>query len=324
MKKQQIITCAFLSFISFFSAASGELTFFEDLLYWHASQESTSTWAYVQTIQIPEPPPPRPSNIYTEPNVYFNWSPGVKVGIQYEQPALFDTKLYWTYFSNKAREAITANTNEIILPEFFNGFTVQNVFNAAQLNWRLIMNMVDAEIGHKFNPLDTLIVRPFIGIKGGTINQSINSSWQENLFNTTLYSATEHLKNNFWGVGPSFGIDSVWHLYKNINIRSDFATAFLWGHWNIKDVYHQPQALLGFIPEKTVTSNMNNSMLGSFMTRGFLGLEWSFQAKAQVTIKAGYEMQFWSNQLRIPIFQAVPIHGDLTLQGATCGISINL
>ena len=270
------------------------------------------------------PPPPRPSNTYTEPNVYFGWSPGLKVGVQYKQPGFFDTKLYWTYFSTKTREAITAAPNEIILPEFFNGFTSLSLFNAAQLDWRLILNMVDVELGHQFNPLETLIVHPFIGVKGGTINQSIHSSWQENEFNTTLYSATENLKNNFVGVGPSFGIESVWQLYKNITIRSDFATALLWGHWNIKDDFHRPAALAGLISERTISSNTTNSMLGSFMTRGFMGLEWTFKAKALVTIKAGYEMQFWSNQLRLPVFQALPIHGDLTLQGATCGILINL
>lgn len=316
--------CTFLSLLSGLSAASGEVTVFEDLMYWHASQETTSPWAYVQTIQNPTPPPPRPSNTYTEPNVHFDWSPGIKVGIQYKKQELFDTKWYWTYFSTKTKEAITAAPNEIILPEFFNGFTSLNVFNAAQLDWRLIMNMVDAEIGHQFNPLDTLTVRPFIGVKGGTINQSIDSSWQENVFNTTIYSSTENLKNNFFGIGPSFGIDSVWHLYKNMNIRSDFATALLWGHWNIKDIFHRPEALLGLIPETTVSTSTNNSMLGSFMARGFMGLEWTFKAKALVTIKAGYEMQFWSNQLRLPVFQALPIHGDLTLQGATCGILINL
>lgn len=324
MKKRQIITCTFLSFLSCLSVASGELTVFEDLVYWHASQESTSPWAYVQTTQIPTPPPPRPSNTYTEPNVYFGWSPGLKVGIQYQQPDFFDAKLYWTYFSTKTKEAITASANEIILPEFFNGFTSLNVFNAAQLDWRLILNMVDAEIGHKFKPLDTLSVRPFIGIKTGTINQSIHSSWQEQIFNTPIYSATENLKNNFFGIGPNFGIESVWHLYKNINIRSDFATALLWGHWNIEDIYHRPKAVFGFIPERTIASSTNNSMLGSFMARGFMGLEWTFKAKALVTINAGYEMQFWSNQLRLPVFQAVPIHGDLTLQGATCGILIKL
>jgi hypothetical protein len=319
MKKRQVITFIFLSTLSVLSMASGQVTVFENLLYWHASQQTTSPWAYIQTTN-----PSNPANAYTEPNVYFGWSPGLTVGIQYEQPNFLDTKLYWTYFSTKTNEAVTAAPTELIIPEFFNGFTTANIFNAAQLDWRLIMSMVDGEIGHQFKPLDSLSIRPFIGVKGGTINQSINSAWQVNLFNTTLFSAHENLKNNFYGVGPSFGIDSVWSLYKNMSIVSDVSTAFLWGSWNIKDTYSGIGGLLRFIPQTTISSDTEHSTLGAFMARYFMGLEWTFQAEALVTIKAGYEMQFWSNQLRLPVFQALPIHGDLTLQGATCGISINL
>lgn len=318
MKKRQIMGFLLLSSLSFFSVAEGQVTLFEDLIYWNASQQSTSPWAYVQTFNVP------PAATFIEPNVHFGWSPGLKVGINYEKPSFVDTKLYWTYFSTKTHEGIVAAPNEFIIPEFFNGFTTQNLFNRAQLDWKMIFNMIDAELGHTFEPIDTLGVRPFIGIKGGTINQSIHSSWQEQLLNFTVYSATEDLKNNFYGVGPSFGLDTTWHLNKNFSIRGDLSTALLWGHWNIQDTYFRPAALLGIIPEKIINSNTNNSMLGAFMASYFLGLEWIFQAKALVTLKAGYEMQFWSNQLRLPMFQALPIHGDLTLQGATCGISITL
>lgn len=315
---KQLIAILLFSSFSFLTRAAGQVTVFEDFIYWHASQQSTSPWAYVQTINVP------PAATYTEPNVYFKWHAGLKLGIQYEQPSLLDAKLYWTYFSTKTHEGIIAAPNEIIIPEFFNGFTTLNLFNRAQLDWKIIMNMVDADLGHTFNPLDSISVRPFVGIKGGTINQSIHSAWQEQLFNSTLYSATEDLKNNFYGVGPSFGIDTVWRLKNNVRIRGDFSTAFLWGHWDIQDTYFRPATLLGLIPETTISSHTNNAMLGAFMARYFLGLEWTLHTKVLVTLKAGYEMQFWSNQLRLPVFQALPIHGDLTLQGATCGISINL
>lgn len=318
MKKQQIITSVFLSVFCLLGNATAQVAFLEDLLYWHASQQSTSPWAYVQTTKST----PFPANTYTEPNVYFKWSPGLKLGLRYTRPNFFDAKLYWTHFSTKTHEAIQANSDEIILPEFFNGFLTELFYNNAQLSWKLGMNMLDAELGHRFKPLKSLSLRPFIGIKGGTINQSIYSSWQLDELNIQLYSSKENLKNNFLGIGPSFGVDSEWHVYKNINILGDVSTAFLWGRWNIRDTYHGPGALFSGIPETTISSNTHHSMLGTYMARGFLGLEWTFKATTLVKIKAGYEMQFWSNQLRLPVFQALPIHGDLTLQGATCGILI--
>ncbi len=58
---------------------------------------------------------------------------------------------------------------------------------------------------------------------------------------TNFTYATEHLKNDFWGVGPSFGIDSAWKIYttnnSNFNIFANFSGALLWGHWSFSDVY---------------------------------------------------------------------------------------
>ncbi|WP_367607632.1 Lpg1974 family pore-forming outer membrane protein [Legionella sp. W05-934-2] len=318
MKVGQFIGFVLLTIMSAMGSASGQVTLFEDLLYWHTSQQSSSPWAYQQTNNRP------PGAVYTEPNAYFRWSPGGRIGILYTPQSFFDTKLYWTYFSTKALESITAPPGQFFVPEFFNGFTTANLYNSAQLDWRLIMNMFDAEVGHAFQPIDTLTVRPFIGVKGGTINQSIHSDWQATLLNIQLYSAKENLKNNFWGIGPSVGIDTIFSLFKNVTLQSDFSTALLWGHWDVQDVYKGPGPLLSFIPQTTIRTNTKNAMLGSFMARYFLGLAYTYQAKATVIIKAGYEMQFWSNQLRLPMFQALPVHGDLTLQGGTCGILIKL
>jgi hypothetical protein len=318
MNFRQVLVFIIFSFINVCAWASGQWSVFEDLLYWRASQETTSPWAYQQTTNSP------PGAAYTEPNVYFNWQPGVRVGALYEPSGYFDAKLYWTYYSSKARESITAPAGQFFLPEFFNGFTALDLFNAAQLDWKLIMNMVDFEVGHRFAPTDSLTVRPFLGIKGGTINQSIHSAWQANFDGVNIYSAREDLSNNFFGVGPSFGVDGVFAINKQLAIRSDLSAALMWGRWNVKDTFHRPRALLGLIPETTITSDRKNSKLGTFMANYFLGLDWTVNTKGTVVVKAGYEMQFWSNQLRLPLFQALPVHGDLTLQGATCGIFIKV
>jgi hypothetical protein len=291
-----------------------QFVFFADFLYWHASEETSSSWAYIP--QLP--------NI-TAPNVYFGWDPGVRTGLKFESNNLIDMQIYWSYFTTKSQESSTASPNQTLVPEFFNGFTTLTPFTSAKVNWQLTMNMIDLEVGHLFNPFDSLSVRPFIGIKGGTINQGINSTWsfQGELFNIfpIAYSATEQLKNNFYGIGPSFGIDGKWKLYKNFNIRSDFSGAWLWGNWSIQDIYSGP-SLSGLLLATTISSNSNTS-LGSLMLRYFTGIDWTYEAKeSAVTLKVGYEMQYWMNQLRLPLFQQVPVHGDLTLQGGTCGILI--
>jgi len=312
MKKRLIIILCCLIPFGAISQNTERASVFADLLYWHASQQPSSTWANI--LLEPNLNPDR------APNIYFGWSPGFRAGVQYHVSEFFDTKLSWTYFSTDDHEAITATPGELIYSQFFNGFSTLTAFGAAQIDWKLLMNMIDVEAGHQINLHDSFNIRPFIGIKGGSINQRIHSQWSEHalIFD---FSATENLKNNFYGVGPSFGLDSVWQLAQGFNLLGEFSTALMWGHWSIEDSYYGP-SVVALLPSTTITSTTNDA-LGTLMLRYFTGLEWTHKEKTSVTIKAGYEMQYWTNQLRLPTFQQLPIHGDLTLQGATCGIYIN-
>ena len=67
---------------------------------------------------------------------------------------------------------------------------------------------------------------------------------------------------------------------------------------------------------------MKDSCLGTPVIRYFLGLEWEREGCVMITGRVGYELQWWANQQRMTTFQQLPMHGDLTLQGLTCGISV--
>jgi hypothetical protein len=291
---------------------------FEDLLWWKASQQTTSIWAYQFMFKGLSGDQ---GTYFTEPNTYFGSNAGLRLGARFKNNSNPDVSFYWTHFSTKANEAVNAPQGKLLLPEFFNGFTAQNIATSAQLNWRLEMNILDAKLGQDYHPTQGLTLHPSVGLKGGMVNQSIQSAWQMNLFDLLLYNASEDLKNNFSGIGPSLSVDGVWTLYKGLSIQSTLETALLWGHWTVQDVFDRPNNLI--LGKKFIQSTTNDS-LATFMTRYFLGLQWQAPVKTLTKLRAGYEMQFWSNQLRLPMFQALPIHGDLTLQGGTCGIYINL
>jgi hypothetical protein len=304
-----------------------KFSIFSDFLYWHASEETSSLWAY-----DPFPPTIR------SPNTYFNWSPGVRTGIDYMFNNQLDTKFYWTYFSTKTQANQAAENGEYLFPQFFNGFTSSSYhltpYNSAHLDWNLSMNMFDFEIGHQFQWLNYFKTRPFFGVKGGYINQNIQSNWSFSgldilqLINIS-WKSTENVMNNFSGVGPSFGLDNQWNIYKNLSFRGDISGAFLWGYWRFKDIFSGKVKVkedwsntdIYNSPTATNVSSLSNN-LGSFMLRYFAGLDWTYESQITYTVKIGYEMQFWMNQLRIPMLQEVPVHGDLTLQGMTCGLLI--
>ena len=304
-----------------------KLSIFGDFIYWHASEETSSLWAYSPFLPT-----------ISAPNIYFNWSPGVKTGIDYTFCNNLDTKFYWTYFLTKAEACQSAENGGFIFPQFFNGFTTSSYYltpyNSAELYWQIRINMFDFEIGHQFQWLRNFSMRPFFGIKGGTIKQKMLSTWKfseldiANIIQIS-WKSTENVINNFLGAGPSFGIDNKWNIYKNLNFRGDFSGSFLWGRWKFQDLFtgkikfEENWTHLDIYNSPTATNNsIYSNTLGSFMLRFFAGLDCTCEAKRSFAIKIGYEMQLWMNQLRIPTLQQVPVHGDLTLQGITCGILI--
>lgn len=297
------------------SAEAYSSSIFAELLVWNASEQTSTSWANVITS------PTSNTTDFSPKNVDFNWHHGFRGGFLYEPTCDWETKLYWTYFAAD-KNIHYAPAAQIIIPEFFSGFLSGDIFFGANLNWQLVMNTIDFEVRHKFHIGKSLILRPSIGIKAGTINQAINAKW-----NAVILTSTEKLENNFFGVGPSFGIEGEWNIYNAFSFIGNFSAAFMWGNWKIHDTYKRPAVSLGPIPiilPTTIVTSLHPSMLGTLMLDYFLGLEWKYQGQHNITLQLGYEMQYWANQLRLPTFQQLPLHGDLTLQGGTCGIYINL
>lgn len=291
------------------SAAALQVTPFAELLVWHASQEPASAWASVITAS-PES--------FTPKNNNFGWDPGFRGGIAFAPESYFDTQFYWTYFGTESKDKIPLGAH-IITPEFFSGFVSDNFFFGAQQDWNMTINLLDLEISHAFNVTQNFTLRPSVGIKGASINQKIDTLWQAD-----IYNATEKVKSNYLGIGPSFGLRGVWDFAKTFAFVADVSTAFMWGKWDVTDTYKRPYVPLSLTPDATtIKTELNDSELGTLMLQYFVGLKWSPDAFPRVNVELGYEMQYWANQLRLITFQQLPTHGDLTLQGGTCSFSID-
>lgn len=286
---------------------------FVDLLAWRANETNTA-WATTFTF-------PNNTTQVTQSTINFNTRAGLRAGLSYSADNnFFDTKFYWTYFPSSITKSLRVG-DKLITSLFFSGsfFISENLFFGASANWELVMNMFDLEVSHHFKPTPSLTFTPRVGVKGGSINQTIKATWD-----AILYTSTERVTNNFTGIGPSFGVNAKWNVYQCLSVIADVSTAFLYGRWNGNDIYKRPSAFFGLITPTTISTRMHDSKLGTLMMDYFLGLEWIHQGRSRVTVQLGYEMQYWANQLRLITVQQLPTLGDLTIQGATCEISIDL
>jgi hypothetical protein len=295
------------------SAEAKGLSASAEALIWKVSQQPSTIWGGVTTFYHNGK-----LKSLTGSNISFDWNTGFRAGLFYEpENGFWDTSLNWTYYPTTKTVVIPVG-GHIVSSDFFSGFLSEDIFFGAELNWQLALNMFNLTASHQFDLTQSLSIRPSVGVTGGTINQTANVNW-----NALVYISTERVTNNFLGAGPSFGVDAQWNFYDNFSLVGDLSGAFMYGRWNANDIYRRPRALLGLIPARTITTTMNQSEFGTLMLDYFMGVEWLYKGRSQVNFILGYEMQYWANQMRMASFQILPLRGDLTLQGVTCGISID-
>lgn len=285
-----------------------------DFLAWYASEDIASIWADIITIG-------NNTSSWGAPSFSFNWDYGFRLGIGSHLPHDgWDSTISWTYFRTNAKHTLSFQPDNILQPEFFAGFLSGDTPQCMSAKWGLLLNMFDWELGCSYWICKHISLHPFLGIKGGWINQSILTLYSNLTINKILTNKTgqERLKNNFWGLGPSGGVNTTWRIcnfHSNFfNFFGDFSLATLWGVWKCSDKYKNSA-------NYTSSVNTKNSSLGGLMLRAFAGIGWNVdfrKGKSHFAAKVGFETQLWIDQLRIATFQLQRLHDDLSLQGITC------
>ncbi len=298
------------------NAIAEGVTPFGNVLVWHASEETSSVWSSTVTTSDS-------LNTFSAANVQFDWNAGFRIGFAHKpDEQSWDGKLYWTHFRSSENTTFPPG-DQAIVPEFFSGFVGGDagIFNGAALDWSLNFNTVDFELGRTIAIGESVFLRPSLGLKAAVIDQKILANWTDS---TLGLSATEHVDHDFRGFGPSFGIDGRWNVpqFRNLSVVGSFSGALLWGVWNVDDTYQRTDTAYPLFTYGAFTTSMKDSSLGTLNLNYYLGLEWIRQGDITITARLGYELGWWANQQRLPTFQQLPMHGDLTLQGLTCGISV--
>jgi len=297
-------------------ATADGVTPFGEVLLWHASQETSSIWSSALTRVGSDA-------TFSGQNVDFGWDAGFRVGVAHDPGGyLWDSKMTWTHWTTSAEASIAAG-EAFVMPEFFSGFVNVDAWfvDQAAVRWDLTLNQIDFEIGHAIAVGHCASVRPTMGLKAAFIDQKIRADW-----GTTVgtFSATERVDHQFRGFGPTFGIDGRWQLSqrRNVSLVGSFSGSLLWGVWNVEDAYARNDTGFSLPAYGGFTTSMNDSSLGTANLNAFLGLEWVREGTFTMTGRVGYELQWWANQQRLTAFQQLPMHGDLTIQGLTCGLAV--
>jgi hypothetical protein len=231
---------------------------------------------------------------------------------------LWDTQASYTMFKSKASES----SGGAIYPAFLaSRLSLLEPFSSGEASLRVHYNMFNWDLGRAFLNSRRLVLRPFIGFKGGWITQKIRSSWI--IPDLLITSAEENIDHKFMGAGPKGGATAKF-CFGNIRNHSlsfigSFDSAYLWGHWSIKDRYVDNIGTIIFV--KTDPRDF-----GSLVLHAFLGLEWDCnfdRDRSHFGLKIGYEIEDWLNQLQIFSDTSGSQNNALFLQGLNAGLKFD-
>ena len=287
---------------------------FAKALYWYTSE--TVDWSHIVTSG---------TNFVQDDyqTVSFDWNPGFRVGVGYNMCYdSWDTQVAYTWFQTRATDQVTGPVTSGFLAARLSLF---EPFQTGKMSLNLHYNMFDWDLGRNCWVSDSLSLRPFIGLKGGWIDQTMHLKWTTPNFIVPgfLYSASEKVKNNFQGGGPQGGVNGTWILGNGnkhvFSLFGHFAGAFMWGHWSLQDKFIDVFSTHSSVP-------MGDRNFGALMLQAMVGFEWGYYLERNCShfgLKVGYEIQDWVNHFQVFTNDSGTDNLDLILQGLTLDLHLN-
>ena len=296
---------------------------FADALYWHASVGSTD-YAFKQ-----DQNPAIAFHPHKVHSLNFKWAWGFRAGLGWNMDHdMWDTNLYYTWFHTHNSNAAWIDPPSRILDIIGSSMVLQS----SRISWNIHFSMFDWELGRWHYVSEQLALRPHIGIKGGWINQTVKQHDIRVFSNPTPGLDIDTFKNNFWGVGPSFGVNTLWVLgsagtrtQHRFSLFGDCGGALMYGHFRAKHVEKTFNDPTGVFAGGFTIRGLNRN-LAVAMLQGQFGFSWDTdfnQNRNHFTFRLGYELQYWfrQNQLFKTTLHfddsGTRLSDDLALQGIT-------
>ena len=262
----------------------------------------------------------------------FDWSWGGKVELDYQVPKKMDIGLSWTYLSSHGKTTVSATLPETLFSTWSipTGSSISPVAREqlARAHANLKLNLIDLGIGTTFSPRPFLDITPFIDLSSAWIHQHFHLilSGGPGLNGSTTLDDSIHLKNNFWGIGPKIGLNTLWNLGYGFGICGNFNGSLLYGLFEISQ--SERTTFIGLSPATNYLDISQNTFhLATFNLDFFLGLRWDHMFcnnRYHLLLEAGWENLLFFNQnqlMRFPSQVNAGLNssqkGDLSMQGGT-------
>lgn len=240
----------------------------------------------------------------------FDWEPGFKVsaGYLFEHDG-WDTNLEYTYYKSHARHS---SKGDFLFPLVGNESLA---LSQAKGRWHVFFQNLNFLLGRNYFVSKSLSLHPLFGITSAWIDQHRYFHFTA----TSTEQITLKSRNDFWGIGPHLGLDTKFYLGKNFSIYGNVSGSLLWGDFHVNEKEANKTAGLTFYH---LHDDLHRMVPNGAFALG-LSYETSFSEDFyHLSVKAGYENQYWFRQNQLPLFDVNGnafhrVSDDLSMQGLT-------
>jgi hypothetical protein len=219
----------------------------------------------------------------------FKWEPAFRVGMNILHNC-FDLEFDWTDFRGGACHSGHGQGGK----------------------WKINYDLFDLTLGYRFNPCCYFHIKPFIGLKGADIDQTLHSFLRVPITDTTGESiaiSKMHDKEEFWGLGPQVGVDVDWYIGCNLSFYCTIDAVNYYGHVHGK--YNDVDI---FTSSENVSHLRKKHCFNTFGTDGAIGFRWD-KYTCGCDCRAHFLLKVGAEQHRIYDFSNLGSDGSLSLDG---------
>lgn len=166
----------------------------------------------------------------------FGFKPGFKAGLgfsfDHDGWELF-TRYTWLHMQNKTSYS-NLDSTYVIIPSFYlySPTYTDGTLSYARSRWHLSVNMIDLEMARSFYAGTNLVLRPFVGPKGGWIKQRyLETLTVNNASAGGDYRPYYDGKIKSWKVGARAGCNLNWFFSHDFRMEADLAASLLYAHY---------------------------------------------------------------------------------------------
>ncbi len=216
----------------------------------------------------------------------FNWNLGFRIGVGYEfADSSCRIGAYWTHYNSHGR-------------------------------WKIDFDVVDVLFSCECD-LSTCCVAliPFGGLRGANIDQKFRthlvSRVQSVTGEETHTFSRGNFKEEFFGIGPLFGIEGVWDLFCQFSLYGDISLSFLYGTFNVRSDQTDE-----FATGKNINHLRNHTQACQTVLDAGFGVRWKAQFCHDrfLMLQLGLEQHLYFNQNQFYGY------GDLSINGVSFAI----